>query len=232
MDSYTVAFHHATPHGVLAAVRLPSEPDPVPEPVLARLHAPEADLARTFRKFRQVQFVGGRLAMAEVLRLLEVGPAAVLPDARGTPVLPAGWTGSVSHKRDLAVAMAARSDHGTLGVDLEDYGPSRLGIAERILRDEELERIRALPPDRQWIALLLRFSIKESVYKALDPWVRRYVGFKEASVAPDLEGGARVDLHLARGEGPFAVEARYDWLHGRLITSARIRPHGPASTGS
>ena len=223
MPSYEIAFHHATAHGVLSAVHIPDAPDPVPDDVLARLHADEAALARTLRKYRQVQYVGGRLALRAALEQLD-GPAVPsLTDDRGAPVLPRGFTGSISHKRDLAVAMVARAAHGTIGVDLEDYAPARMGIADRILLPEEIAAIDALPEERRWIALVLRFSIKESIYKALDPHVRRYVDFHEAIVHPDLYGGAEVRLQLEKGEGPFDVEARYEWLHGRIVTSVRIR---------
>ncbi len=222
MAPFTISFHHATPHGVLTAIHLPEGPDPVPEEVLGRLHPEEADLARTFRAYRQVQFVGGRIALREAANQLAVQAPAILPDERGCPRLPPGIVGSVSHKGDLALGMVARANGRTLGVDLEDYGPPRLSIAERILRPEELETWHPLPEGRRWIALLLRFSIKEAVYKALDPYVRRYVGFHEVSVVPDLHGWAEVDYHLKNGEGPFVTEARYDWLHGRLVTSARI----------
>lgn len=221
---FDVAFHHATPHGVVTAVHLPDSPDPVPEEILARLPAAEAAHARTLGGFRQPSFVGGRLALrraAEQLGQPIVGP--ILPDGRGTPLLPTGLAGSISHKRTLAVGMVSSAAHGSLGVDLEDYGPPRPSIAPSVLRPEELAVVEALPEPRRWIAVLVRFSIKESVYKAVDPFVRRYVGFHEASVEPDLQGGAQVTLHLANGEGPFVVDARYEWLHGRLLTSVRLR---------
>ena len=41
---------------------------------------------------------------------------------------------------------------------------------------------------------------------------------------------AVVELALAQGEGPFDVDARYEWLRGRILTSVRIRPRGPAPT--
>ncbi len=222
MASYTFAFHHATPHGVLSAVTLPDGPDPVPEAVLARLHPVEAEHARTLRMYRQVQFVGGRLALRAAFEQLGAPYAPVLTDDRGQPIFPDGIVGSISHKRDLAIAMVARDGNGTLGVDLEDYAPPRLGIIERVLVAEEIADVSALPEARRWIALVLRFSIKEAVYKALHPYVRRYVDFHEAVVWPDLHGWARVDLRLRDGEGPFHVEARYEWLHGRIITSVRI----------
>ena len=49
-------------------------------------------------------------------------------------------------------------------------------------------------------------------------------GFHEAEVEPDLDGAAVVKLVLTGGEGPFEVDARYEWLQGRLLTSVRIRP--------
>ena len=208
---------------MVTAVHIPDSPEPVPEDVLTRLPPVEAAHARTLRGYRQVQFVGGRLALRQACEQLSVRPAPLLPDDRGAPRVPPGLVGSVSHKSTLALAMAARATGGTLGVDVEDYGPPRLGIAKRILLPEELDAIEGLDSERRWFAVLLRFSIKESIYKALDPYVRRYVGFHEALVTPDLQGAARVELRLEQGEGPFEVDARYEWLHGRVITSARIR---------
>lgn len=224
LQPFTTAFHLATPHGAASAVHLPDAKDPVPDAILDQLHGAEADHARTLGGYRQVQFVGGRLALREARRQLGAPLGPVLPDARGTPVLPEGWVGSVSHKRTLAIAMAARRHDGTLGIDLEDRAPARLRIADRILRPDELAALEALPERERWHALLLRFSVKESIYKALDPYVRRYVGFQEAEVDLALDGMAQVTLHLEHDEGPFAVDARYQWLPGRVLTSVRILP--------
>lgn len=223
MSLFDVAFHHATLHGVITAVHIPDAPDPVPDTVLATLPPAEADHARTLKGYRQVQFVGGRIGLRRACEQLGVKPPALLPDDRGAPRLPDGLVGSVSHKRNLAVGMVSQAAGGTLGVDLEDYAPARPGIASHVLTPREQAQLAPLPDDRRWIALLTRFSIKEAIYKALDPYVRRYVGFHEAEVEPDLQGGARVTLQLAHGEGPFRTDARYEWLHGRLLTSVRIR---------
>ncbi|MCA9571126.1 MAG: 4'-phosphopantetheinyl transferase superfamily protein [Myxococcales bacterium] len=214
----------ATPHGVVAAARIPDAPDPVPDDVLERLPGAEADYARTLRGYRQVQFVGGRIALRHAVGQLGMKCGPVLSTPRGAPRLPAGLVGSVSHKRDLAIGMAARDNGWTLGVDLEDFEPARLSIASRVLRPAELADLDGLPDAQRWIAIVQRFSLKESIYKALDPYVQRYVAFEEAEVRPDLQGSAEVALHLAKGEGPFEVSSRYEWLWGRLLTSVRIRP--------
>lgn len=221
-----MAFQHASPHGVLTAVHIPDSPDPVPDEVLAALPPAEAAYARDLRAYRQVSFVGGRIALRNACAQLGYQVPPILPDDRKRPVLPPTLAGSISHKRTLAIGMASLASHGTLGVDLEDYEPTRLSIASSVLTEREQRQIADLPDLRKWIALLVRFSIKESVYKALDPYVRRYVGFQEAEVEPDLQGSARVALQLAGGEGPFEVDARYEWLHGRLLTSVRIRKSG------
>lgn len=222
-------FRDGLPHGVVVGVSMPDGPGPVDEAVLASLHPAEAAHARTLGGYRQVSFVGGRLALREARWQVGAPLDAVLPDARGTPQLPAGWTGSVTHKRTLAVAMVARAHDGTLGVDVEDLAPARDGIADRVLRPAELDDVRGLPAALQWNATVLRFSLKESIYKALDPYVRRFVGFQEAEVWPDLDGTAQVTLHLAQGEGPFRVDARYQWLAGRVLTSVRIAPAPPSA---
>lgn len=232
MTPFSLAFHHATPHGILAAVHLPDSPDPVPEAALSGLHPVEAEHAVGLRGYRQAEFVGGRLALHAALTQLGAHPGAhpgaapgpILPDERGAPAMPAGLAGSVSHKRTLAVALVARRGLGSIGVDLEDIGPERAGIEARVLTEAEIARIADLPPERRWIEVLIRFSLKEAIYKALDPYVRRYVGFQEAEVHPHVDGHALVALNLAQGEGPFTVDARFEWLRGRLCSSVRILP--------
>ncbi len=110
-----------------------------------------------------------------------------------------------------------------LGVDLEDLTPERPGIASRILRPEELERIESLPPDRRWTATILRFSIKEAVYKALAPRLQRYIGFEEASVSLRTDGNAEVDLHLTSGPTPAEIEARFTWMDRAVLSTVRVR---------
>lgn len=229
MNLYDVAYHHATAHGVLTAVHIPDSAEPVPDAILNRLHADEAAVARTLRGYRQVQFVGGRIALRRACEQIGARPGPILPDHRGTPLISGGLSASVSHKREIAIGMVASNKQGTLGVDVEEYAPMRLKIADQILTPHEVACIADQPDERRWISMLIRFSIKESIYKALDPYVRRYVGFHEATVTPDLHGAAAVTLNLKNGEGPFEVDARYCWLRGRLLTSVRIQPAGHAT---
>ena len=222
MSHYEVAFLHALPHGIAVGVHIPTEKTPVPDSALQALHPDEASIAQSLEGFRKIQFVGGRLAIRAALHHLGQDHGPLTRTERGAVLLPANLAGSISHKGALALGMVAKRDQGTLGVDLEEYLPARPQIENKVLRPEEIEAIAQLPDDRRWIATLIRFSIKEAIYKALDPYLQRYIGFDEVRVSPDLEGGAEVQLHLGPKDGNFHVNANYTWLHGRLLTSVRI----------
>lgn len=224
MIPFRAAFSKAVHFGHLAAFHLPDSKEPVPEDVLSLLEGPEREHALSLNGYRQVDWVGGRLALRGALNAMDRRSPPLLVDAWGAPELPRGISGSISHKRTLAVALTARSKHGRLGLDLEDLAPERMAIAERVLLPEELSAVMSLPEYRRWTALVLRFSMKEAVYKALHPYVHRYVGFDEALIRPDIDCTASVELRLKQGEGPFRVEGRYLWLPGRILTMVRIRP--------
>lgn len=224
MTPYATAFTRAVHFGLLTGVHLPREKAPVPDRVLQRLHDDESKHARDLAGFRQIDWVGGRLALRSAMRGIGRGREAVLADEHGAPTAPADVSASISHKRGLAVAIAARARHGRIGIDLEDLSPPRPGIADRVLRPEELEAVASLPPENQWTEVVLRFSFKEAIYKALNPELRRYIGFYEAQVTPDLDMTADIQLFLDGREGPFHLEGRYLWLDGRVLTMVRVRP--------
>jgi enterobactin synthetase component D len=141
----------------------------------------------------------------------------------GAPCPPPGIALSITHKKHLAVAIAARSELGDLGVDLECLEPERPGIANKILRPEEEQRIGLLPEDRRWTATIVRFSIKEAIYKALAPRLQRYIGFDEAAVALRTDGCADIRLHLQNGPEPSLIEGRFVWLDRAVLSTVRVR---------
>ncbi|MBO85430.1 MAG: hypothetical protein CL927_08730 [Deltaproteobacteria bacterium] len=204
-------------------VSLPPDGAAPDEQVLQKLHPDERIAASAHRGFRLASFVGGRLAAHGAIQGLGGPFTALHSDTRGAPVPPEGTSLSITHKRRMAIAIAARSELGVLGLDLEDLEPERPGIAKRILRAEEQERIERLPPERQWTAIVLRFSIKEAIYKALAPKLQRYIGFEEASVALHTDGHANIDLHLTSGPTPEHIEARFMWMERAVLSTVRVR---------
>jgi len=196
----------ALAHGACVVVAL----DPAAlAAALAALPADEQRRAAALAERRRADYVAGRTALH-----LALGDAAPIgSDDRGAPVLPAGWVGSVSHKGSRAVALVAPAGAGHIGVDLERAAPPRQDIARRILTPRELAAL----PDRG-AAVTLRFSIKEAIYKAIDPYARRYVGFTEVEV--ELDGDA-VSVTTAL---PYEIEATWRAHDGHWLATARAVP--------
>lgn len=187
---FSLAFARSSKFGELAAIHLPAGVQAVTNEVLARLDPDERAIAAGLRGRRQIEFTGGRLAWRALRG--DLGP--LRSGERGEPLCPPGFSVSVTHKQDLAIALVGSAADGTLGLDLEGDGRARMTIAERVLRPEEREAVALLPEAEQWPAVLLRFALKEAAYKAIHPHLLRFVGFQEALVT--LEPGNVAQLSI------------------------------------
>lgn len=207
-------------------VLLPTPDEPARE--LGRLHPAERALATSLPPVRQREWIGGRLALRHALREQALDrDEPLLRDDRGAPQLPAGALGSITHKGAWVAALAAPHQPGwALGIDLEAARPPRVDLSARVLTDRELGALAGLAGDERGRAVTLRFSIKEAIYKAIDPRVRRYVGFREVEV--DVHPGglavARIVDDRLRGElGPVALELEWTELEGHWLCTAVAR---------
>lgn len=185
------------------------------------LVAEERAFAGSLTAIRRRTWVGGRVAMRHALSRVSIEVLPVLTDARGAPLLPPDIAGSISHKENLAVALVAR-DAARLGVDVEIDSARARDIASKVLTGDEVAELDGLEDHARGRAVLLRFSAKEAIYKAIDPFVRRYVGFKEVTVKPLPGGRADVRLHLPSSEGSFVVEVRWLRWEAFVLTTARV----------
>ena len=223
MNPFSTAFTRGTPHGVIVAIHLPEPNGTISNDALQRLHPDEQEYAQNLGGHREVQWIGGRLAARKAVRAIGKDMGPLLMDARGAPTSPQGLTISISHKANLAIAIASQMRHGSVGIDLEHMGRDRRQIGEKVLRTEELEFVQSLQTERQWGATLIRFAIKEATYKALAPRLKRYIGFHEASIEQVKDGSANLTLALESTDGPSGVEAHYQWMPEGLIATVRAR---------
>ena len=140
-------------------------------------------------------FAAGRAALRIAIAELGLPLAPILSEARGGPRLPAGVLGSISHKRRLAVALAAAAGASgacALGVDLEEERAFRFDISRRVLTPEELTDIGSLTEPERTRAVLARFCLKEAFYKAANGFAGRMIAFQEVAVAAiSADGNAR-----------------------------------------
>ncbi len=190
------------------------------EPQEVELHPDERGEASRHKPRRRRELVAGRTALRRALRAAGWGgDAPLLPGEQGRPVLPPGYTGSLTHKDGLVLAVAAPLLEGrTLGVDSEVLGERpRVGIAGRILRPAELARWEAA--GAAWPALLEVFSMKEAIYKAAHPHVPRYIRFDEA----EIDAAGAITMHLTGGEGPLLLAGRRWWEGERLVSVVSCR---------
>eukprot|EP00438_Fugacium_kawagutii_P035195 Skav231389 [mRNA] locus=scaffold7522:607:6029:+ [translate_table: standard] len=172
-------------------------------------------------------FATGRACAREAVRLLGFDSGSLGADSSGVPVWPAGVVGSISHKRDRALAVVARaSDYLGLGVDLEldsRRGESRL--VRTVGLDGELEGLGALPVASAGSMLL---SMKEAVYKCVYPRLPSGldIGWQDVYVqrrGSEFLGSVSLpeDLKWLRIV-PVSVQVKSGWILSELIMASTV----------
>jgi 4'-phosphopantetheinyl transferase EntD len=174
---------------------------------------PEESAAIAHAAQRRVhEFSTGRWLARRAFAALGL-PAAAIPRAGGrAPAWPAGVAGSITHARELAIAVVAAPGHARgIGIDLEAAGRVGTNLYHRLFTPAERAGIEAAGAAR---ATLL-FSAKEAVYKAVNPIAGRYVGFLEAEVA--VAGG--VTEPASGAVGSFTVRYLGHFQPNRVMES-------------
>lgn len=132
---------------------------------------------------RRELFRAGRTAVHEALQGLGLDRGTpVLRGPQGEPVWPEGAAVSISNTTGMAVAAACCiPQFRSIGVDIElRRRPVRLELKHHLCLPSEFERLHSCG-----MSLLLLFSAKEALYKALYPICRRLIGFKEMELRWD-----------------------------------------------
>lgn len=181
---------------------------------------------------RRRTFAMGRLAAHRAIEAL--GHGSIAPVRRnddGSPDWPSGLIGSISHTADLAVAAVAEERHaGGLGVDIEDVWRTPVNHSGHI------EGLVADAMERAWIAgdrsrLILLFSAKEAIFKALYPRHRAFFGFEAAHLERSSEGFIAT-LRAALGHWSAGVQLHVSsYIVGSLVISSVLLPPLSGSSG-
>lgn len=147
---------------------------------------------------RRAEFAAGRRAARMALAGLGRPAVAIPVGAARAPLWPQGVQGAITH--DLGLAMAAVSQsNASLGLDLTEAAPLPSETRQSILPYSAEARLGPLEGRAG-------FSAKESLFKALFPYVGAYFGFDAALVRPDLKAGS-FKISLTGDLGPFPAEA-------------------------
>jgi len=138
-------------------------------------------------------FVAGRTAARIALERLGFPKVPVPRGEDGEPLWPAGVCGSISHSRDLCLCLVASSE-GVLsvGVDIEEVDRVRPELARRVMTPAERSEWEGLETHQGMVRLALVFSAKEAYFKFQYPITGRFLGFGDAEVHLDPNGGLQV----------------------------------------
>jgi 4'-phosphopantetheinyl transferase EntD len=236
---FATAFELPVDHGMCVAVTLPLYPckdddDYCPTLPLYELHDQECHALESMLPVRQMQFAGGRAAMRRALTALGVDASEpVLRSSSGAPhIMPDGVMGSISHTRGLATAIACRppsdgaATPSAVGVDVESSSRElSLRIAKRVLHEAERQTLGTSPSPAvptPAADLLLRCSLKEALYKALHPLVRRTIKWHTVQVQPQPDGTCELVLDALEEDVGFGIGATARWhlKDGFYVTTA------------
>ena len=125
-------------------------------------------------------FVSGRRCVRVLQKQLNLSEFE-LPIGEFGPIWPRDLVGSISHSRELAAATILR-DAISVGIDIECQRRLKAHAVRRVATKEEYLRY-SVVPHFDWTLL---FSAKESVFKAISPLARRYIGFQEVELLLDV----------------------------------------------
>lgn len=185
-----------------------------------------AQLLSAGRK-RKADHLAGRIAAAHALpdhAVPGIGPS-------GEPLWPDGISGSISHSGTRAIAVVTQHP-ALIGIDCETILPENeaLEIKDGII-DAQEEAVLSRSGYPFALALTLVFSAKESLFKALFPKVKSYMGFDSARIT--MLDKETLMLALTRPLTGFDEGTAFTlhWLHdgdGAITLQSRFPADGPS----
>lgn len=179
-----------------------------------------------WRSKRKETYLAGRLAVQLAQSSQNFPLFDVIRGNDGAPIWPTNYIGSISHTDNEAVAIVVEPAELAIkgiGVDIERV-QSAAQLQDRALIGEpkEYDLLRKAGFDES-MAILILFSLKESVYKALYPYVKRYFDFLDAELVELEEHHCCIRTKATLSDlvpAGFLVKARYQIQNANLLSVA------------
>jgi 4'-phosphopantetheinyl transferase EntD len=190
----------------------------------------EEVLASEMVATRRQQFAMGRTAAKFALRRIGIDVEALLADANGLPVWPAGAVGSISHKQARAIAAVARSSEiRALGADLEnDDATDERVVGDEILADGERRALLDLERAEAHLAspATCLLTMKEAAYKVLSQLGREPAEWPDLTVRVDV-ASRTFEVTAVEAEGLGGIHGGYEIADGWIASIALLEPALP-----
>lgn len=193
----------------------------------------EAQRTLGFSPKRLAEYRATRHCARKALERLGTRNFPVVSGPDRAPIWPDHVAGSITHTGDLeagwcGVAVAAKRELVSLGIDAESDAPLAHEIWDDVLTRAEVDALASLPEQDRGLRAKVVFSAKEAVYKCQYPLSRQFVGFHEVAVSLQPDTGSFVASFLREAGTTFArgdaLHGRYIHVPGLVITAVCIRP--------
>ena len=163
---------------------------------------------------RKAEYLTGRYSASLALKHLGITGFADIPTGRHRcPIWPHNVLGSITHNHCKAYAAVAYcTDYHYIGIDYEKIITMETAenIRSMIVNEDEAELLMCSSFNFA-LALTILFSAKESLFKALYPFVGQYFDFSAASIISVFDKDKSFELQLNQS------------LNNRLIKGSRFK---------
>lgn len=175
---------------------------------------------------RKESFLAGRFAVQHAQVNLQLPTINVLKAESGSPIWPAGYTGSISHTDNQAIAVLLPFEQQEIkgvGIDIEDIDRADLLEDNALIGHHREFQVLKEAGIEVSLSCLFLFSLKESIYKALYPIVGEFFDFLDAELI-EVKGGIFYfqvlrDLSETVQEG-FILRGGFSYEGDQLLTWA------------
>lgn len=185
---------------------------------------------------RKAEYFAGRYCGQ---RLLENKPiSSVIDSCQRVPLWPEGWSGSISHTENHAIAIVAHQSACILpGVDIENLNFESVLESQNVFASLEEREFLLKSKTPYSLGLLMLFSAKESLYKSIWIKVRRILEFGSAKIVGLNEVQQSFTLALTDSlastlKSGSEFNGRYAFYKGAIITCMAITDRFSSKSGA
>jgi len=140
---------------------------------------------------RAYEFSAGRFCARKCLTKYQINDAQILRGRFGEPLWPGGYTGSITHHGDIALAVVTqKSVLKSIGIDFIPTNEVLEG-SDLVFEESELALIDKMLPNIN--SELFIFSIKEAAIKICSPLLQDFINFKDIKLQKNNHG----KIHLS-----------------------------------
>ncbi|PTV59193.1 hypothetical protein DBL04_00540 [Acinetobacter seifertii] len=145
---------------------------------------------------RQIEFFAGRLLAKRALEELGSFQTDVLVGTHREPLWPSGFVGSISHSQNIICVLILKSNNLLVGMDIEhQIASEQCESLSDVLSHNELNLL-AQSGLSKVESFTLGFSVKETLFKAVFPKVKRYLDFDQSTVLNFDNNRCYIDIEL------------------------------------